>query len=312
VNNMRIVFMGTPEIAVPSLDRLISDGHDLCAVVTQPDRPKGRGKKLAFSPVKEAAMRHELEILQPEKASQPDFLDRLRELNPDLIVVIAFGQILRKEVLDLPKYGCVNVHVSLLPKYRGAAPINWAIINGEEKTGVTTMFMDEGLDTGDIIKTREFRLDDEINAGQLHDIMMEEGADVLSQTVKAIEDGTAERIRQNDDESTYAPMMDRNLGHIDFKKSAVSIHNLVRGTVPWPGAWCESPYGKIKIWKTRIGQGQIDREPGTIVSVGKQGIEVACGVGLILIEEIQMPNKKRMHVSEYIKGNTIEIGKILS
>lgn len=309
---MRIVFMGTPEIAVPSLERLISDGHDLCAVVTQPDRPKGRGKKLAFSPVKEAAMRHELEILQPEKASQPDFLDRLRELNPDLIVVIAFGQILRKEVLDLPKYGCVNVHVSLLPKYRGAAPINWAIINGEEKTGVTTMFMDEGLDTGDIIKTREFSLDDEINAGQLHDIMMEEGADVLSQTVKAIEDGTAERIRQNDDESTYAPMMDRNLGHIDFKKSAVSIHNLVRGTVPWPGAWCESPYGKIKIWKTRIGQGQTDREPGTIVSVGKQGIEVACGMGMLLIEEIQMPNKKRMHVSEYIKGNNIEIGKELT
>lgn len=309
---MRIVFMGTPEIAVPSLERLISDGHDLCAVVTQPDRPKGRGKKLAFSPVKEAAMRHELEILQPEKASQPDFLDRLRELNPDLIVVIAFGQILRKEVLDLPKYGCVNVHVSLLPKYRGAAPINWAIINGEEKTGVTTMFMDEGLDTGDIIKTREFSLDDEINAGQLHDIMMEEGADVLSQTVKAIEDGTAERIRQNDDESTYAPMMDRNLGHIDFKKSAVSIQNLVRGTVPWPGAWCESPYGKIKIWKTRVGQGQTDREPGTIVSVDKQGIEVACGMGMLLIEEIQMPNKKRMHVSEYIKGNTIEIGKILT
>ena len=309
---MRIVFMGTPEIAVPSLDRLISDGHDLCAVVTQPDRPKGRGKKLAFSPVKEAAMRHELEILQPEKASQPDFLDRLRELNPDLIVAIAFGQILRKEVLDLPKYGCVNVHVSLLPKYRGAAPINWAIINGEEKTGVTTMFMDEGLDTGDIIKTREFSLDDEINAGQLHDIMMEEGADVLSQTVKAIEDGTAERIGQNDDESTYAPIMDRDLGHIDFKKSAVCIHNLVSGTVPWPGAWCESPYGKIKIWKTRVGQGQTDREPGTIVSVDKQGIEVACGMGMLLIEEIQMPNKKRMHVSEYIKGNTIEIGKILS
>ena len=250
---MRIVFMGTPEIAVPSLERLINDGHDLCAVVTQPDRPKGRGKKLAFSPVKEAAMRHELEILQPEKASQPDFLDRLRELNPDLIVVIAFGQILRKEVLD-----------------------------------------------------------NEINAGQLHDIMMDEGAEVLSQTVRAIEDGTANRTKQNDDESTYAPMMDRDLGHIDFKKSAVCIHNLVRGTVPWPGAWCESPYGKIKIWKTSISQGQTGKEPGTIVAVGKDGIEVACGVGLILIEEIQMPNKKRMHVSEYIKGNTIEIGKILS
>ena len=227
-------------------------------------------------------------------------------------MVIAFGQILRKEVLDLPKYGCVNVHVSLLPNYRGAAPINWAIINGEEKTGVTTMFMDEGLDTGDIIQIKDFRLDNEINAGQLHDIMMDEGAEVLSQTVRAIEDGTANRTKQNDDESTYAPMMDRDLGHIDFKKSAVCIHNLVRGTVPWPGAWCESPYGKIKIWKTSISQGQTGKEPGTIVAVGKDGIEVACGVGLILIEEIQMPNKKRMHVSEYIKGNTIEIGKILS
>ena len=309
---MRIVFMGTPEIAVPSLERLISDGHDVCAVVTQPDRPKGRGKKLAFSPVKEAAMRHQLEILQPEKADQPDFLNRLRELNPDLIVVIAFGQILKKEVLDLPKYGCVNVHVSLLPKYRGAAPINWVIINGEERTGITTMYMDEGLDTGDIIQTKEFSLDNEINAGQLHDKMMDEGADLLSQTVKAIEDGSANRTKQNDDESTYAPMMDKDLGHINFKKSAVCIHNLVRGTVPWPGAWCESPYGKIKIWKTSISQNQTGKDPGTIVAVDKQGIEVACGVGVILIEEIQMPNKKRMHVSEYVKGNTIETGKILS
>lgn len=257
-------------------------------------------------------MRHQLEILQPEKADQPDFLNRLKELNPDLIVVIAFGQILKKEVLDLPKYGCVNVHVSLLPKYRGAAPINWVIINGEERTGITTMYMDEGLDTGDIIQTKEFSLDNEINAGQLHDKMMDEGADLLSQTVKAIEDGSANRTKQNDDESTYAPMMDKDLGHINFKKSAVCIHNLVRGTVPWPGAWCESPYGKIKIWKTSISQNQTGKDPGTIVAVDKQGIEVACGVGVILIEEIQMPNKKRMHVSEYIKGNTIETGKILS
>lgn len=309
---MRIVFMGTPEIAVPSLERLINDGYDVCAVVTQPDRPKGRGKKLAFSPVKEAAIRHDIEVLQPEKASQADFVDRLKELNPDLIVVIAFGQILKKDVLDLPKYGCINVHVSLLPKYRGAAPINWVIINGEEKTGVTTMFMDEGLDTGDIIKTKEFMLDDQINAGQLHDIMMDEGAEVLSQTIKDIEDGSANRTKQNDDESSYAPMMDRDLGHINFKKSAVSVHNLVRGTVPWPGAWCESPYGKIKIWKTSISSNQTSSAPGTIVAVDKQGIEVACGIGVVLIEELQMPNKKRMPVSEYIKGNTIETGKVLS
>lgn len=309
---MRIVFMGTPEIATPSLKRLISDGHDVCAVVTQPDRPKGRGKKLSFSPVKDLALDYGIEVLQPQKASQEDFLNRLYEIKPDLIVVIAFGQILKKDILDLPKYGCINVHVSLLPKYRGAAPINWAIINGESKTGITTMFMDEGLDTGDIIMAKEFDLDSEINAGQLHDIMMEEGAEILSQTIRAIEEGSASRTSQNGKESSYAPMMDRNLGHIDFNKPAIDVHNLVRGTVPWPGAWCNSPYGKIKVWKTNVGDKDSKEKAGTILSVGKQGIEVACGKGTILIEEIQMPNKKRMPVSEYVKGNSIEVGKVLN
>lgn len=308
---MRIVFMGTPQIAVNSLERLIEDGHKLCAVVTQPDRPKGRGKQMSISPVKEVAMKHDIEIIQPLKASDAVFIDRIKEINPDLIVVVAFGQILKKELLEIPSFGCINVHVSLLPKYRGAAPINWVIINGEEKTGITTMFMDEGLDTGDIIKTKEFLLNDEITAGQLHDWMMVEGAELLSQTIDALKTGEYQRIKQDHSKSSYAPMMDKNLGHINFEKSAREIHNLVRGTIPWPGAWCDSDYGKIKIWKTKVLNEKTSNVFGEIVSVDREGIKVSCGESLLLVEEIQMPNKKRMHVKEYIKGNSIEIGSVL-
>lgn len=306
---MKIVFMGTPEIAVDSLDALIKNGHEILAVVTQPDRPKGRGKSIVMSPVKELALKHDIKVIQPMKASEESFVNEIKELSPDLIVVVAFGQILRKNLLDIPKYGCVNVHVSLLPKLRGAAPINWTIINGDKKTGVTTMFMDEGLDTGDIIMVKEFELDDEINAGQLHDWMKEEGANILIDTVKAIESGDYPRIKQDDSKSTYAPMMDKNLGHIDFKKDAQLIHNLVRGVVPWPGAWCESEYGKIKIWKTRVKKHSVSsNEEGMVKNVSKDGIEVSCGEDYLIIEELQMPNKKRMPVSEFIKGNKIDIG----
>ncbi|MBC2577203.1 methionyl-tRNA formyltransferase [Peptostreptococcus russellii] len=308
---MRIVFMGTPEISVGTLKRIIADGHELLAVVTQPDRPRGRGKKMMMSPVKEVALENNIEVLQPQKASDPEFIEKLKELNPELIVVVAYGQILRKNLLEIPKKGCVNVHVSLLPKLRGAAPINWTIINGDSKTGVTTMFMDEGLDTGDIIMSKEFKLDDEITAGELHDWMMVEGAELLSQTVKAIESGNYTRTKQDDEESTYAPMMDKNLGHIDFSKSAQEIHNLVRGTIPWPGAWCESDYGKIKIWKTKVIKREHSQENGKVLKVDKEGIEVACGKDILLIVDIQMPNKKRMPVSEFIKGNSIEEGTIL-
>lgn len=308
---MRIVFMGTPEISVGTLKRIIADGHELLAVVTQPDRPRGRGKKMMMSPVKEVALENNIEVLQPQKASDPEFIEKLKELNPELIVVVAYGQILRKNLLEIPKKGCVNVHVSLLPKLRGAAPINWTIINGDSKTGVTTMFMDEGLDTGDIIMSKEFKLDDEITAGELHDWMMVEGAELLSQTVKAIESGNYTRTKQDDEESTYAPMMDKNLGHIDFSKSAQEIHNLVRGTIPWPGAWCESDYGKIKIWKTKVIKREHSQEKGKVLKVDKEGIEVACGKDILLIVDIQMPNKKRMPVSEFIKGNSIEEGTIL-
>lgn len=244
---MRIVFMGTPEIAVDSLKKLIDDGHDVCAVVTQPDRPKGRGKKLAMSPVKELALEKGIDVLQPEKASSEEFVEKIRGLEPDLIVVIAFGQILKKDLLDIPKIGCINVHVSILPKYRGAAPINWVLINGEEKTGVTIMFMDEGLDTGDIITCKEFPLDIDMTAGDLHDLMMAEGAELLGKTVKDLESGNYTRTAQNHEEYSYAPMMDRDLGHIDFSRTAREVHNLVRGTIPWPGAWTMSDLSLIHI-----------------------------------------------------------------
>lgn len=302
--------MGTPEIAVPTLQRIIADGHEVVACVTQPDRPRGRGKKISYSPVKEEALKHDIEVLQPEKASDEEFLEKIRSLEPDLCVVVAFGQILRKSLLEIPRLGCVNVHVSLLPKLRGAAPINWAVINGEEKTGVTTMYMDEGLDTGDIILTKEFELNDEITAGELHDWMMVEGAEVLSKTLKLIEDGSVKRIPQDHESSTYAPMLDKNIAHIDFMKSAKDTHNLVRGLNPWPVAWCETTRGKMKIFKTRVISNTEEVDIGRVISVSKEGIRIGCNPGVLLIEEIQMPNKKRMKVEEYIKGNSIEVGEI--
>ena len=273
---MKILFMGTPDIASGCLQELIDKKYDIIGVVTQPDKQVGRGKKIVFSPVKQVA----------------------KELNPDVIVVVAYGQILSKEFLEIPKQGCINVHVSLLPKYRGAAPINWVIINGEEKTGVSTMFMDEGLDTGDVILQSEFALDDEITAGELHDKMTVEGAKVLCETLDLIKEGKAPRTPQNHDEFTYAPIMDKNLGHVDFSKTAREVHNLVRGVNPWPSAYTMYMDKKMKVWKT-------------ILKVDQEGIKVATKDNVILISEIQMPNKKRMEVKEFIKGNTLEVGNVL-
>lgn len=308
---MKVVFMGTPDIAVPCLQKLIDEGHEVAAVVTQPDKPKGRGKKLAMPPVKELAVKYDIPVLQPVRARDEEFVKSIKEINPDLIVVIAFGQILGKELLEIPKYGCINVHVSLLPKYRGAAPINWVIINGEKKTGITTMYMDEGLDTGDIILSKEFDLDRYITAGELHDRMMVEGAEILKDTIDLIEKGEAKRTPQNHDEFSYAPIMDRNLGNIDFTKSAEEIHNLARGVNPWPGAYTFYNDVKMKIWKTDVLNEKSSKEPGTVLSVDKNGIKISTGDGILLVEEIQMPNKRRMPVSEYIKGNSIDTGAIL-
>ncbi len=308
---MRILFMGTPDIAVGCLQKIIDEKHDIIGVVTQPDKPVGRGKKMGMPPVKELALKYDLPVYQPIKARDEEFVNILKDLNPDLIVVVAFGQILPKSILDIPKFGCVNVHVSLLPKYRGAAPINWVIINGEDKTGVTTMYMDEGLDTGDMILTSEFELNDEITAGELHDIMKVEGAKVLKETIDLIEKGEAPRIPQNHEEFTYAPMMNKTLGQIDFSKSAKDIHNLVRGVNPWPSAYTTYKGQTMKIWKTKVLSESSDKVPGTILKVDKEGIRVSTKDNVILISEIQMPGKKRVLVEEYIKGNSIETNEIL-
>ena len=308
---MKIVFMGTPEIAVPCLEKLIEENHEIVGVVTRTDKPKGRGKKLAMPPVKEIAVKNDINVYQPKRARDEDFINEIRVLSPDLIIVVAYGQILPKEILEIPKYGCVNVHASLLPKYRGSAPINWVIINGEEKTGVSTMYMDEGLDTGDIISQKEINLNDEITAGELHDKIMYMGADLLKDTVNMIESGNAPRTKQVDSESSYAPIMDKSLGKIDFSKSAKEIHNLVRGVNPWPSAHTYYDGETMKVWKTKITVEDSTKEPGTIVEVNKDGIKVCTKDKVILLEEIQMPNKKRVLVGEYIKGNTIKTGVVL-
>lgn len=303
--------MGTPEIATGCLQKIIDEKHEVIGVVTQPDKPVGRGKKMGMPPVKELALKYDIPVYQPKRAREESFVEVLKELNPDVIVVVAFGQILPKSILDIPKLGCVNVHVSLLPKYRGAAPINWVIINGEEKTGVTTMYMDEGLDTGDMILKTEFNLDDEITAGELHDKMMAIGAETLKETLELIEKGTAPRIPQNHEEFSYAPMMDKTLGHVDFNKSAKEVHNLVRGVNPWPSAYATYGGETMKIWKTKVLDEVSSKTPGTILSVDKEGIRVSTKDNVILIEEIQMPGKKRVVVSEYIKGNKIDTDIIL-
>lgn len=308
---MKIVFMGTPEFAVPCLQKIIDEGHEVVAVVTQPDKPKGRGKKLAMPPVKELALKYDIPVYQPLKAREESFVYTLKEMNPELIVVVAFGQILPKSILDIPKYGCVNVHASLLPRYRGAAPLNWVIINGEEKTGVTTMYMDEGLDTGDMILKSEIPLDDEITAGELHDKMMIDGAKVLKETIDLIEKGEAPREKQSNEDTCYSPIMNKSLGNIDWKKSAIDIHNLVRGINPWPSAYTTYEGQTMKIWKTKVIDKNSDKDPGTIISVDKEGINVSTSEGILQIKEIQMAGKKRMEVPEYIKGNNINTDIIL-
>ena len=308
---MKIVFMGTPDIATGCLQKIIDEKHEVIGVVTQPDKPVGRGKKMGMPPVKELALKYDIPVYQPVKAREESFVETLRELNPDVIVVVAFGQILPKSILDIPKLGCINVHVSLLPKYRGAAPINWVIINGEEKTGVTTMYMDEGLDTGDMILKAEFNLDDEITAGELHDKMKEIGAETLRETLELIEKGEAPREVQNHDEFSYAPMMNKELGHVDFTKSAKVVHNLVRGVNPWPSAYATYNDQTMKIWKTKVLNEESNKVPGTILKVDKEGIRVSTNDKVILVEEIQMPGKKRVQVAEYIKGNSIETDVVL-
>jgi methionyl-tRNA formyltransferase len=307
---MRIVFMGTPDFAVPSLKEILSKGHEVLAVVTQPDRPKGRGKKLSSSPVKKVALKYDIPVFQPEKIRKEEAISKIKKLSPDCIVVVAFGQILPRKILAIPPLGCINVHASLLPKYRGAAPINWAIIKGEQLSGITTMYMDEGLDTGDIILKKEILIEDK-TAGQLHDEMAWAGANLLRETLELIERNEAPREKQIEMESSYAPLMTKDLGRIDWSDTAKNIYNLIRGINPWPVAFTTYKGQRFKIWQSKIAHENCTEEPGKIIRISKEGIFVCTGSQVLVLEEIQFPNSRRMHVEEYLRGHVIEENTIL-
>lgn len=309
---MKIIFMGTPDFAVPSLEMLINEGYEVLAAVTQPDKPKGRGNKLAAPPVKELAVKHNINILQPEKIKTPEFIEQIRALGPDLLITAAYGKILSKALLDVPALGCINVHGSLLPAYRGAAPIQWAVIKGETRTGITTMFTDAGIDTGDMLLKSELEIGPDMTVGELHDKMAVLGAQVLKATLEELKNGTLKRTPQDDSVSSYAPMMSKELGLIDWNKTAGQIHNLVRGTDPWPGAYTFLKGDRMRVWKTKLthekGSGH---NQGKIIKIDSEGILVECSDDCILIKEIQFDSSKRMSVSDYIRGHQIDTGEKL-
>ncbi len=306
MKKFRTIFMGTPDFSVPCLARL-AEITEIIGVVTQPDKPRGRGQKLTPSPVKAFAMEKGFTVYQPAKIKTEEFTRILKDLHPDLMVVVAFGQILSQQILDIPAYGCINVHASLLPRYRGAAPIQWSVINGEKLTGVTTMFMDAGLDTGDMLLKTEVPITEDMIAEELHDALMEAGADLLVKTVAKIANGTIQRIHQADADSNYAPMLSKETGHIDWTKPAWDIHNLVRGLNSWPGAYSILQGKTFKIWRTRVADAEAVCEPGEILELTKQGFLAGTGKGILEILEIQAPNKKKMAASDYVRGHGLEL-----
>ena len=302
MKKFRVVFMGTPEFAVPCLAAL----HEQCeviAVITQPDKPRGRGQKMMPSPVKAWAVEHDLPVYQPEKIKTEEFTVKLEEMKPDLMVVVAFGQILSQRILDIPEYGCINVHASLLPRYRGAAPMQWCVINGEEKTGVTTMFMDAGLDTGDMLLKAEFPIGEDTTLEEVHDGLMGMGAKVLMDTLEQLSDGTLTRTPQPS-ESNYAPMLTKTTGQIDWSKTAQEVHNLVRGLNSWPGAYTSLDGAKYKIWRTRRTGEPATAQAGSIVKADKKaGLFVAAGDEVLEVLELQAPGKKKMRAADYLNGH---------
>lgn len=307
---MDIVFMGTPEFAVPCLERLISDGHNVKGVFTQPDKPKGRGHKMQFPPVKECAVDAGLPVYQPLKMKDGEAISILENLNPELIIVVAYGKILPKEILDYPKYGCINMHASILPRYRGAAPIQWSVLNGEKISGVTAMQMDVGLDTGDMLLAKTVEIDENETAGELHDKLSVLGADVMSETIDLLLKGELKPEKQNDSDSNYAPMLSKDLCPIDWNESAQKVHNKVRGLSPWPVATAKLGEKTIKIHKTAV-SGKCNATPGEVVVSDKKLI-VACGESTsVEIIVLQTEGKKAMNASDFLRGNPIEKGIIL-
>lgn len=311
---MRIVFMGTPDFAVGSLQALCESGkHEILAVVTQPDRPKGRGNKLLQTPVKEYALEQGLTVYQPQKVKTPEFVELLHELQPELIVVAAFGQFLSKEILELPKYGCINVHASLLPKYRGAAPIQYAIIKGEKESGVTIMQMDIGMDTGAMLDKVVVPIAENTTMGELHDALREQGATLLLQVIDKIAASTAVAEPQDNEQATYATLLDRSMEHIDWSKTAQEVHNLIRGFNPAPSTFTKLPNGKsLKIWGSKMTDKSSAAAAGTVIETGKHSFFVACGEGVLEITEVQPESKKRMPAQVFLNGRGVQEGDLLA
>ena len=304
--------MGTPDFAVPSLKALIDGGYNVVGVFCQPDRPKGRGHKLAACPVKETALAAGIPVFQPERIKREEGVAALRALEPDLCVTAAFGQLLSQEILDIPPLGTVNVHSSLLPRHRGSAPINWSIIKGDQVTGVTTMFTDKGMDTGDILLMRETPIGEKENAGELSDRLSVMGAELLIETIRALENGTLVRTPQDHDQATYEPKMDKELGRINWCSNAQEIDWLVRGATPWPGAFTTLGDQAIKVFEVEILDGAASGEPGKIIAAdAKNGFVVSCGDHDMELKMIQMPGAKRMNAKDYLRGHTIETGVCL-
>jgi methionyl-tRNA formyltransferase len=309
---MRIVFMGTPEFAVPSLDALLKSGHQVAGVVTQPDRPKGRGQTVAASPIKQIALREKLPLLQPAKMKDPAFLDALRSWQPDLIAVTAFGRILTPTILAIPPRGCVNVHASLLPRYRGAGPIQWAIIQGERETGITTMLMDEGMDTGPMLLQKPCAIAPDDTAGTLSAKLAEMGGALLVDTLHGLQDGTIKPRPQDHAQASLAPLLKKEDGLIDWTLTAVAIANRIRGMTPWPGAYTYVKDDRLTIWKGAVLDGPMETAPGTLVKVAKDAILVSTGSGLLAVTELQPANSRRMTVAQYLAGHPLTAGLLLT
>ena len=305
--------MGTPDFAVPCLQSLLDAGHEVCAVFTQPDKPKGRGYAMTPPPVKVLAMEHDIPVYQPKTLRTPEAAQQIREMQPDCIVVVAYGKILPKEILEIPPHGCINVHASLLPKYRGAAPIQWSIIEGETVTGVTTMQMDEGLDTGDMIMKKEVSITEDETGESLHDKLAEAGAKLCVETLTALENKTAKFEKQGESPTAYAKMLTKDLGNINWNEPAVRIERLVRGLNSWPSAYTHWNGKVLKIWKAKAeGNGSGEAAPGTVTAVGKTDLTVQTGDGVLRVLEVQLPGKKRMDTGAFLRGNKVEPGVLFT
>lgn len=308
---MKIVYMGTPDFSVGALEALIQAGHEVTAVVTQPDKAKGRSGQMQCSPVKECAVRYGIPVFQPVKIKTPESMEELKKYEADIYIVAAFGQILSREILEMPRFGCVNIHASLLPKYRGAAPINQCILDGERETGVTIMQMDAGIDTGDILTQKKVIIEDKETAQSLFDKLAQAGAELIVETLPMIEKGEITPVRQDERLASHVKMMDKSMGKIDWTQDAACIERLVRGLDPWPSAYTFCQGGSVKIWSSDALTAGHTEQPGTIVAVAKDSFDVACGKGVLRIYELQLEGKKRMDTKSFLLGSQWKAGMLL-